>query len=66
MPALSAVRYDPNAKAFYEALQKRGRKKIQALCAVMRKYLTGLWACLKFNLPFNSNLLFSSGHSKIS
>ncbi|MEB3733014.1 transposase [Halopseudomonas pachastrellae] len=31
MPALSAVRHDPNAKAFYEALQQRGKKKIQAM-----------------------------------
>jgi transposase len=27
MPALSAVCHDPNAKAFYEALQNRGKKK---------------------------------------
>jgi transposase len=58
MPALSAVRHDPNVKAFYEALQRRGKKKIQVLCAVMRKYLTGLWVCLKLNVPFDSNLLF--------
>jgi transposase len=64
MPALSAVRFDPNVKAFYEALQKRGKKKIQALCAVMRKYLTGLWACIKLNTPFDSQLLFSSVHTK--
>lgn len=43
LPALSAVRHDPNAMAFYEALQKRGKKKIQALFSVMRKQLTGLW-----------------------
>lgn len=64
MPALSAVRHDPNAKAFYEALQKRGKKKIQALCAVMRKYLTGVWACLKLGVPFDSAELFSAEHLK--
>jgi hypothetical protein len=64
IPALSAVRFDPNAKAFYQALQKRGKKKIQALCAVMRKYLTGIWACIKLNVPFNSNSLFSPIHPK--
>lgn len=64
MPALSAVRHDPNAKAFYEALQKRGKKKIQALCAVMRKYLTGVWACLKLGVPFDSTALFSAEHLK--
>jgi transposase len=64
MPALSAVRHDPNARAFYEALQKRGKKKIQALCAVMRKYLTGVWACLKLGTPFDSSKLFSEQHLK--
>lgn len=64
MPALSAVRHDPNAKAFYEALQKRGKKKIQALCAVMRKYLTGIWACLKLGVPFDSTRFFSDQHIK--
>lgn len=59
MPALSAVRHDPNAKAFYEALQQRGKKKIQALCAVMRKYLTGIWACITLGVPFDSSKLFS-------
>jgi len=42
MPAMSAVRHDPRVKAFSEALVARGKQKIQALCAVMRKYLTGL------------------------
>jgi transposase len=58
MPALSAVRFDPNAKAFYEALVARGKKKIQAVVAVMRKYLTGLWACLKTDTAFDSARLF--------
>lgn len=64
MPALSAVRHDPHAKAFYEALQARGKKKMQALCAVMRKYLTGIWACLKLGVPFDSSKLFSDQHLK--
>lgn len=64
MPAMSAVRFDPNARAFYEALVARGKKKIQALVAVMRKYLTGLWACLRTDTPFDSSLLFSSCHAE--
>lgn len=64
MPALSAVRHDPRAKAFYEALVARGKKKVQALCAVMRKYLTGLWACLQTDTAFDSSLLFSDKHMK--
>lgn len=60
MPALTAVRYDPVVKAFYESLLARGKRKLQALCAVMRKYLMGLWACLKTQQPFDSRLLFAS------
>jgi transposase len=62
MPAMSAVRHDLRAKAFYEALVARGKKKIQAICAVMRKYLTGLWACVQSQMPFDSTKLFSDIH----
>lgn len=62
MPALTAVRYDRYARAFYETLQRRGKKKIQALCAVMRKMLTGFWACIKTGQPFDSAKLFSQIH----
>lgn len=62
MPALSAVRHDVHARAFFEALVARGKKRIQAVCAVMRKYLTGIWACLRANEPFNSAKLFSTAH----
>jgi transposase len=62
MPVMSAVRHDPRAKAFYDALVARGKKKIQAQCAVMRKYLTGLWACMQNQTPFDSSLLFSDEH----
>jgi transposase len=64
MPAMSAVRSDERAKAFYDALVGRGKKKIQAQCAVMRKYLTGIWACMKNETPFDSALLFSDEHFK--
>ncbi len=62
MPAMAAIRHEPRAKAFYEALVARGKKKIQALCAVMRKYLTGLWACIKTGKPFDASALFSDQH----
>lgn len=62
MPALSATAYDPRVKAFRNALVNRGKRKIQAQCAVMRKYLTGIWACLQTNTPFDSTRLFSEQH----
>lgn len=62
MPAMSAVRHDVRARAFYEALTGRGKKKIQAQCAVMRKYLVGIWACMQTQTTFDSTLLFSEKH----
>jgi transposase len=59
MPSLSLVRHDPRAKAHYEALIARGKKKMQALCAVQRKMLTGLWACMHANEPFDTAKLFA-------
>jgi hypothetical protein len=32
---------------------------MQALCAVQRKMLTGLWACMKTGQPFDSSKLFA-------
>lgn len=63
MPALSASRHDLRTRAFYEALVARGKKKIQAQCAVMRKMLTGVWACIQTDTPFDSAKLFSEEHS---
>jgi len=62
MPAMSAIQHDARAKAFYEALLARGKKKMQALCAVMRKYLTGLWVCFVRSEPFDSAKLFDERH----
>lgn len=59
MPTLSFVQHDPYAKAHYQALIARGKKKMQALCAVQRKLLTGLWACLQNDQPFDSAKLFA-------
>jgi transposase len=62
MPALSAIRCDRYVKAFYEGLVARGKKKMQAIGAVMRKYLTGLWACLRAGEKFDTAKLFSEKH----
>lgn len=64
MPAMSAIQHDQRAKAFYDALVARGKKKMQALCAVMRKYLTGLWVCFNCCTPFDSSKLFSDQYGK--
>ena len=60
MPSLSLVRHDPIARAHYEQLIARGKKRMQALCAVQRKFLTGLWACIKSESAFDSAKLFAA------
>ncbi|VVO90612.1 hypothetical protein PS898_05219 [Pseudomonas fluorescens] len=35
---------------------------MQAIVAVMRKYLTGLWACMRAGEDFNTAKLFSEKH----
>ena len=64
MPAMSAVQHDENAKAFKNALVGRGKRKIQANVAVMRKYLTGLWSVYLSGEIFDSSKLFSAEHKK--
>jgi len=56
MPALSATRHDPDVRAYYRHLiETRGLKKLQAVCAVMRKLLLAIHAMLKNRTPFDSN-----------
>lgn len=42
----------------------RKKKKMKAICAVIRKILTGILAYLKSNIPFDSSKLFSEEHKK--
>jgi transposase len=58
MPALVAVQHDPIARAYYEHLIARGKTRMQALGAVMRKYLTACWAIVKDPEPFETERLF--------
>lgn len=62
MPALSAMRCDRYVKAFFDGLVARGKKKMQAIGAIMRKYLTGVWACIRSGEPFDTAKLFSEKH----
>lgn len=59
MPALSASSHDAHLRGFYHHLiEHRGLKKLQALCAVMRKLLTAIHAMLKTATPFDGARLF--------
>ncbi|MCU7867391.1 MAG: IS110 family transposase [Candidatus Thiodiazotropha sp. (ex. Lucinoma kazani)] len=47
MPAVVACQYNPTAKALYERLLARGKCKMSALCAVMRKLVHLCFGVLK-------------------
>jgi transposase len=60
MGALSAAQWDPNIKGYYQHLiNDNGLKKMQALCAVMRKILVSMHRMLKNNIPFNGALFYA-------
>jgi transposase len=52
MPALVAIRHNPTVKAFYERLLKKGKKKMVAIAAAMRKLLHIIFGVLKHQKPF--------------
>ena len=58
MPALVAIQHQPNVKAFYEKLIARGKAKMQAIVAVMRKLLTSIWAMLNHQTDFDGQKFY--------
>ncbi len=59
-PALTASVHDPLAAAFKKRLVDKGKKKMQANVAIMRKLLTVAWAMVKNPQPYNPEKLYSS------
>ena len=53
MPALTAVRHAPPLRAFYLQLQARGKCKMVALVAVMRKLLHAIYGMFKHDAAFD-------------
>ena len=53
MPALVALRHEPHLRAFYQRLVNRGKARMQAVIAVMRKLLHGLFAMFRSNQSYN-------------
>lgn len=60
MPALVAISHDPHTKAFYQRLKAKGKKPLQALCAVMRKLLTAAWALMKNRGTYDGSRLYTA------
>jgi len=66
MPALSAASHDPNVRAFFLLLiEKRGLKKLQALCAVMRKLLLAIHAMLRSRALFDGSRFYALSDTAI-
>ena len=57
MPALSAIRFNPIIKKFYNNLLSRGKSKMCAIGAVMRKMLHIIYGVLKSGKEFDENYL---------
>jgi transposase len=60
MSALSAIRHDRGARLFYARLVARGKKRKQAIVAVMRKLLHGIWIVLQRRVAFDNSVLFAA------
>jgi len=60
MPALCAANRDPYVKAYYQHLiEDQSLKKMQALCAVMRKLLHAIHAMLKNEICFDNTRFYN-------
>jgi transposase len=53
MPAMIALQRQPNVRAFYTKLVERGKPKMVAIVAVMRKLLHSIWGMLMNNQQFD-------------
>jgi transposase len=60
MPAIVATQHEPNIKAYYQHLIKDNSvKKLQAVCAVMRKLLHAIHGMLQTQLPFDGTRFYA-------
>lgn len=58
MPALSAIRWEPHLRGFFQHLVLRGKKKKQALLAVARKLLHAIYGMFRTNSPYHGERVF--------
>jgi transposase len=58
MPALTAIRWEPHLRGFYEHLVQRGKKKKQALLAVARKLLHAIYGMFRTNRGYEGDRVF--------
>jgi len=58
MPALVAIKWEPNITAFYEHLIAQGKKPLVAVVAVMRKLLHAIYGMFKHGEAFRGNMFY--------
>jgi transposase len=58
MPALVAIQRDANVAAYYNQLLAKGKAKMQAIIAVMRKLLHALWGMLHHRSTWDGEKFF--------
>jgi transposase len=61
LPAIVAAQHDPHVKAFYQKLLRRGKSKMQANVAVMRKLLHAIHGMLKHDRDFDGEKFYVIG-----
>jgi transposase len=61
MPALVAIRFEPNVKAFYEKLIGNQKAPMQAIVAVMRKLLHSIHGMLRTETDFDGAKFYAIG-----
>lgn len=61
MPALVAVRWEPQVKAFYEKMVDRQKVRMQAIVAVMRKLLHAIHGMLRTGTDFDGKKFYAGG-----
>ena len=60
MPALVAVRCQAQVRGYYEHLQARGKTKMQALVATMRKLLHAIYGMFKHDRLFDGRKVYAA------
>jgi transposase len=59
MPALVTVQHEPHFRGFYQHLVARGKTKLQAIVAVMRKLLHAIYGMFKHNQLFDGSKVYA-------
>lgn len=63
MPALTSIRFEPHVRAFRDQLVARGKEKLQAVVAVMRKLLHAIHGMLRNGTDFDGAKFYAMPES---